>query len=169
MNMSAYDEVVAIVDQNDVVIGSEKRSEMRLRHLIHRATFILVFNSKGQLFVQKRSLSKDLYPGYYDLTTGGVVLADEGYNISAKRELEEELGISGTPLESLFDFYFETADNKVWGRVFKCIFDGAITLQEEEIESGGFYTLEEIEKLIKTEPVAPESLYVFKRYFGIAG
>ncbi|NIR17298.1 MAG: NUDIX domain-containing protein, partial [Desulfobacterales bacterium] len=71
--------------------------------LPHRATYILVFNSGGELYVQKRTQTKDVFPGYYDVAAGGVVLAGESYEEGAVRELLEELGIRGTPLEELFD------------------------------------------------------------------
>lgn len=162
--MTSYDEIVTIVDENNNVVGSEQRSKMRKFRMIHRATFILVFNSDDLIFVQKRSQFKDLYPGYYDLTTGGVVLADEPYNISAEREIEEELGIKDIPLVSLYDFFSSSTENRVWGRVFKCVYNGEIVLQESEIESGGFYHINEVEKLIETKSVTPESKYVFNKW-----
>ena len=162
--MIPHDEIVTIVDIDNNVTGSEYRSKMRISRLIHRATFIFVTNSDNNIFVQKRSKTKDLYPGFYDITTGGVVLADESYEESAKREVYEELGIQNVPMQSLFDFYYSSVMNNVWGRVFECSFDGHIILQKEEIESGQFYHVEEIETLIKKEPVTPESVYVFNRW-----
>ena len=110
-------ESVIIVDDRNRVVGAAPRQEMRRRRLPHRATFILVFDSKGQLLVQKRTLTKDLYPGYFDLAAGGVVVEGESYEDSAEREAEEELGIRGKPIEPQFDFYFEDAGNRCFGRV----------------------------------------------------
>ena len=47
--------------------------------LPHRSTYVLVFNSQGDLYVQKRTLTKDVFPGYFDVAAGGVVLAGETY------------------------------------------------------------------------------------------
>ena len=58
----------------------------------------------GDLYVQKRTLTKDVYPGYYDVATGGVLQAGETYEQSAERELAEELGIRNIPQVPLFDF-----------------------------------------------------------------
>ena len=134
---SPGDEVVTIVDHENRVIGQASRRRMRRENLIHRASYILVFNSRGQLFVQKRTLSKDLYPGYYDIAAGGVVLAGESYEESARRELREELGITAV-LECLGDTFFSDRHNQVWGRVFRCRHDGPFVLQEAEVESGEF-------------------------------
>jgi len=85
------DEIVAIVDEKNNIIDSLPRSVMRSQNLHHKACYILVFNSHNKIFVQKRTQSKDVYPSYYDIATGGVVLAGETYEESAKRELAEEI------------------------------------------------------------------------------
>lgn len=136
-------EEVVIVDAENQVTGQAKRREMRRQNLTHRATYILVFNQQGQLFVQKRTLSKDIYPGYYDIAAGGVVLSSETYEESARRELHEELGITAE-LEFLFERYFADDTNKVWGRVYRCRHEGPFALQESEVESGAFMTPAEI-------------------------
>jgi isopentenyldiphosphate isomerase len=164
IDMNAGDEIITIVDADNTVVGSATRHEMRAKGLPHRATYILVFNSKGEVFVQKRTMTKDIYPGYYDVATGGVVLADESYDLSAERELAEELGAQNTPLIPHFDFKHEDDNNIVWGRLYTCTYDGKITLQEEEVESGEFLTIDEVLKLCKKEPFTPDGLYALKRY-----
>ncbi|MFC1812211.1 NUDIX hydrolase YfcD [Thermodesulfobacteriota bacterium] len=161
--MKPKDEIVSIVDEENNLIGTEFRSVMRLKGLIHRASYILVFNSKEQIFVQKRTLTKDVYPGYYDVAAGGVVLAGETYEESAERELEEELGIRGVSLKRLFDFYYQHKNNRVWGRAFACVYDGRIVLQEEEVESGGFRDVNEVVQAGDHEQSTPDSLYVLRR------
>ena len=118
MPIPIQEEIVTIVDEKNRVVGAAPRSRMRADGLPHRATYILVFNDEGELFVQKRTTGKDIYPGYYDVATGGVVLAGESYEDAAERELVEELGITGVRLRGHFDFFHEDAGNRVWGRVF---------------------------------------------------
>ncbi len=130
-------EIVQIVDEDDNEIGAVARHIMRKQRLIHRASYILVFNTNQELFVQKRTMSKDMYPGYLDVAAGGVVLAGESYEQSADRELEEELGIKAK-IQFLFDHYYEDADNRVWGRIFSCIHEGPFTFQPEEVADGWF-------------------------------
>jgi 8-oxo-dGTP pyrophosphatase MutT (NUDIX family) len=162
--MSPADELVVIVDRENREIGAASRLRMRQQGLIHRSTYILVFNSAGQLFVQKRTRTKDVYPGYYDPAAGGVVLAGETYEQGAERELSEELDVRGTPLRFLFDFYFEEGTARVWGRAFSCIWDGPMVLQAEEIESGAFLSPAEILHRAETEPFTPDGLQVVRRY-----
>jgi 8-oxo-dGTP pyrophosphatase MutT (NUDIX family) len=162
--MGAADEIVAIVDEHNNVVGAVPRREMRARRLPHRSTYILVFNSQRALYVQKRTMTKDVFPGYYDPAAGGVVLAGETYEESAARELEEELGIRNAPLTRLFNFYFEDESTRVWGGAFSCIYDGELVLQEEEVEYVELMTIEDILRRAETEPFTPDGLYVVRRY-----
>ena len=157
-------EEVAIVDADNRVVGSAPRHEMRSRQLIHRATYILVFNGDKAIFVQERTMSKDIYPGYLDVATGGVVLAGESYEESAERELAEELGASNVTLTSHFDFFHRDQGNQVWGRVFSCRYDGPITLQEEEVADGFFMPVAEVLALAESRPFTPDGLLVLRRY-----
>lgn len=136
---------------------------MRAKGLTHRATYILVFNSKGELFIQKRTATKDIYPGYYDIAAGGVVLADESYEDSAQRELFEELGIK-PPLVFHFDNYYADNNNKVWGRIFSCVHDGPMTLQKEEVESGLFLYPDKVLKMSKKEPFCPDGIIILQKF-----
>lgn len=166
--MGPSDEIVAIVDEQNNVVGAAPRREMRANRLPRRSTYILVFNSRGELYVQKRTPTKDVFPGYYDPVAGGVVLAGESYEDGARRELAEELGIRDAPLTRLFDFCFADERARVWGRAFSCVYDGEIVLQEEEIESGTFMGIDDCLRLAETEPVTPDGLYALRRYLGAA-
>lgn len=162
--MGTGEELVIIVDEENNEIGVVRRREMRAGRLRHRATYVLVFNSRGELYVQKRTLSKDVYPGYYDAAAGGVVLGGETYEEGAARELAEELGIKGKDLKPLFVFYYEDEDIRVWGTAFCCIHDGELVLQEEEVESGFFARVDEVMRMAESEPFTPDCLYVLRRY-----
>jgi 8-oxo-dGTP pyrophosphatase MutT (NUDIX family) len=158
------DEIVAIVDEDNRVVGAAPRREMRARGLPHRSTYVLVFNRAGEVFVHRRTRSKDVFPGYWDPAAGGVVLAGESYEAGARRELAEELGIRGAPLTRLFDFRFADEGTRVWGRAFACVHDGPLTLQAEEIEHGAFMAIEAALRLAEREPVTPDGLLVLRRY-----
>jgi 8-oxo-dGTP pyrophosphatase MutT (NUDIX family) len=162
--MGVADEIVVIVDQDNNIVGAVPRREMRAKRLAHRSTYILVFNSRGELYVQKRTLTKDVFPGYYDIAAGGVVLAGETYEQGAARELEEEMGIRDVPLTRLFDFYFENKHTRLWGCAFSCTYDGVVVLQEEEVESGAFVPVDDILRRAETQPFTPDGIYVLQRY-----
>lgn len=159
-------EIVAIVDENNNPIGAVTRREMRAKCLVHRATYVMVFNSRGELYVQKRTMTKDVYPGYYEVVAGGVVLEGETYEQGAARELEEELGIRNEPLERLFDFFYQDGGNRVWGRAFRCMYDGCVVLQEEEVEEGAFQPVAQVLRRAERQPFTPDGLYVLRRYLG---
>ena len=165
--MDPKDEEVAIVDIDNNLVGAVPRHEMRSRGLVHRATYILVFNGRGDIFIQERTKCKDIYPGYLDVATGGVVLAGETYEESAERELAEELGVRGVPLKSHFDFFHRDNLNQVWGRVFSCTYDGLMSLQKEEVADGFFMPVNKALDLAQTRPFTPDGLLVLHRYLDI--
>ncbi len=155
-------EIVQIVDADDNEIAAVARHIMRRQRLIHRASYILVFNKQEEIFIQRRTMNKDMYPGYLDVAAGGVVLAGESYEQSADRELEEELGIRAK-LRFLFDQYYEDENNRVWGRIFSCIHEGPFTFQPEEVADGWFMTIENALALREKEPFTPDGLEILKR------
>ncbi len=157
-------ERVAVVDPSNRFACAAPRWRMRRDNLIHRACYILVFNSRGELFVHQRTDTKDVYPGFFDLAAGGVVLAGESYDAAAQRELAEELGIADQPLTALFDFFWEDAHCRVWGRVYRCVHDGPMRLQPEEIVSGRFMPPEVVEHDLPADRITPDSLEALRRY-----
>lgn len=162
-NQMSSNEIVQIVDRENRETGVTTRAEMRKNNLIHRATYILVFNQRGQLFIQKRTMTKDVFPGLWDIAAGGVVQAGESYDLSAKRELKEELGVEVENLQHRFDYYYDTEKNKVWGRVYTCTNEGPFILQAEEIDEGMFLSVEEIFTLHQTSPATPDGMEILKR------
>jgi len=157
------EEIVSIVDEQNQELGELPRRLMREQRLIHRASYILVFNASGKLFIQKRTTTKDVYPGYWDVAAGGVVQAGETYEESAARELQEELGVGPLPLCALFDQYYEDQENRVWGRIFTCVHEGPFTLQAEEVEKGRFMDPYAALALSKSESFTPDGVLVLKK------
>jgi 8-oxo-dGTP pyrophosphatase MutT (NUDIX family) len=158
----AANELVQIVDSDNRLIGTVPRREMRARGHAYRATYILVFNRRDELFLQQRTESKDMYPGYYDAAAGGVLVVDEDYDRSARRELEEELGITAV-LTPQFDFYFEDQSNRIFGRAYVCRHDGPFRLQAEEVADGFFCDPAEILRGAY-QPLTPDSRLALERY-----
>lgn len=161
------EEIVAIVDRENNVAGSATRRQMREQGLPHRSTYIAVFTSRGEIWVQRRTMTKDVYPGYLDPVAGGVVLASESYEESAVRELAEEMGITGVPLAPQFDFWFEEGNSRVWGRAFRCTWDGAIRPQPEEVAEALLMRPDEI--LASSERFTPDGLLVIRRILDAPG
>jgi isopentenyldiphosphate isomerase len=160
------DEVFDVVNERDEVIGQERRADVHRRGLRHRATHVLVFNSRGQLFLQKRSGFKDRHPGTWDSSASGHVDHGESYDACAVREVGEELGmcLEQTP-ERLFklDAGPDTDQEFVW--VYRCQAEGPFILPPEEIERGEWFEPTAITRWISDRPqdFAPTFPLIWKK------
>lgn len=157
-------ELVAWVDAQDRLLGSLPRAELRERGLLGRATFILLFNSLGHLCVHRRTLSKAVYPGYWDVAAGGMVGAQESYPHSAARELAEELGVQGVELREHGRFLFDQTGNRLWGAVFSAVWDGPLVLQPEEVLEARFIPVEHALAEVTQLPYCPDSITALQLY-----
>jgi predicted protein tyrosine phosphatase/isopentenyldiphosphate isomerase len=160
------EEIFDVVNERDEVIDRQPRSEVHRRGLLHRAVHILVFNSRGQVFLQKRSITKDKSPGLWDSSASGHVDSGEPYDATAVRELREEIGLSiGEPPKRLFKIEVcpETDQEFVW--VYRCEAEGPFELNADEIESGDWFAPEEITRWISERPqeFASAFVYLWKR------
>lgn len=162
-------ELIAWVDRHDQPLGALPRADLRERGLIGRGTYILLFNSAGELCVHRRTLSKAVYPGYWDVAAGGMVQNGESYELSAARELEEELGVSGVALTAHERFFFDQPDNRLWCAVFSAVWDGPLKLQPEEVLEARFISIDQVLHETAEKPYCPDSLAALKRYLeGVA-
>jgi len=87
-------ELFFVVDENDNIL--EYRTRYDCHHdksLIHRLIGVAIFNDRGEILLQKRSIHKDLNPGKYGNAVGGHVTKGQTYEEAARREMKEELGI----------------------------------------------------------------------------
>lgn len=151
------DEWVDIVNEVNEVIAQASRQQMRAQVLRHRASYIVVHDGMGNILIQRRTETKDFYPGWLDATAGGVVQSGENILDSARREAEEELGIAGVPFAEHGQFYFEEENKcRVWGALFSCVSHGPFALQEEEIDAVRWMTPEEI--TARCDEFTPDSL-----------
>jgi isopentenyl-diphosphate delta-isomerase len=144
------DEYFIVVDEDDKVVGKATRTECHSdRRLIHRSICIFVVNNRNEVFLQKRSLSKDLYPGYFTGSATGHVNYGEDYDEAARRELKEELGIE-TPLLQLGKAKNFAKDEREISMLYICRHNGPINFNTKEITEGGFYSIEDIKRSLRT-------------------
>jgi 8-oxo-dGTP pyrophosphatase MutT (NUDIX family) len=145
--MGAVDEIVALYDPavpEGRVVGSAPRSRVRAENLPHAATSVLVRRSDGAVYVHRRTDTKDVFPGLHDCWAGGVVLAGEDPDRAARRELAEELGISGVSPRRLFTFWYADGATTYLAFVYDVVWDGPVVHQPEEVAEGGWMPLEEL-------------------------
>lgn len=145
----ASEEWLDVVDADDRVVGRERRGVIHARGLMHRSAQVLVFNSRGELFLQKRSDLKDEFPGLWDSSAAGHVDPGEGYAACARRELAEELGITDSiELEQVCRLPASESTGFEHCTVFRCRHDGPLTLQPEEVEEGKWISAGEMDHLV---------------------
>ena len=156
------DERVDVVDEDDRVIDTVSRSEIRRRNLLHRCTYVLVRRRDGRIHVHRRTDTKDVDPGAYDMLPGGVVAAGESYDEGAARELAEELGITAVP-ERAFVHRYSGLDGEAWGAVYTVAWDGPIVEQPEEVAGSEWMTPDELERALAEREFCADSREIYAR------
>ncbi len=147
--MDNKDELLAVVNERGEVIKDLPRSEVHGNpSLIHRVVHVLVFNSKGELLLQKRSMNKDVAAGKWDTSVGGHVNAGETLDKAVTREMEEELGISSCTLEFLYTYIHSNEYETELVYTYSCYHDGEINFQKDEIDEVRSWSMEEINRNI---------------------
>jgi isopentenyl-diphosphate Delta-isomerase len=160
------DEIFDIVNERDEVIGRRPRREVHRDGHKHRAIHVLVFDSGGRVFLQKRSMSKDTFPGAWDSSASGHLDTGEDYDACAVRELREEIGLNvSAPPTRLFKIAAcaETGQEFVW--VYRLESNGPFVLHPEEIETGEWLSPREVAERIARRPsdFASAFLFIWKR------
>lgn len=141
-------EAVDLYSPGGQVIGVAPRSEVRRRNLWHGATGVVVRDPAGRIYVHRRSATKDVYPGRFDFTAGGVLQAGEEPTASAVRELAEELGVTGVELVPLGTGTYADDATSYVAFLYQCTYDGPITHADGEVAWGDWLTVEELKTWI---------------------
>ena len=140
-----------VVDENDRPLGDAPRQEVHGNNLRHRAVHLFIFNSKGELFLQKRSRWKDRHPSLWDSSAAGHVEAREDYDQTATRELKEELGVEASLTRVVkLPCSERTGWEFIW--LYRGEHDGPFTLARTEIEHGEFFPVEVVSGWVKARP-----------------
>jgi len=149
-------ELLDILDENGSKIGTESRKIIHSKGHIHPTIHVWIYNSKGELLLQKRSKDKPTFPGLWDLSAGGHVSAGQTYEEAVLREIWEELGlkISLDDLEFFKNKRFEGSipeedwyDNE-FNNIYFLKYDGDIKdlkFIDGEVEDVKFFQLDELE------------------------
>jgi len=160
-------EMLCVVDDNDRIVNTLPRNEIHANGLKHRAVHILVFNQQGELFLQKRSMKKDLNKGLWDTSAAGHVDAGEDYTPSAIRETEEELGIN---IETTLEYLFKLSPTPQLGmefiQVYRCLHSGPFELNSDEIDEGTWNSVDSISKRVNTsDPTLTETFKIIWQHY----
>jgi 8-oxo-dGTP pyrophosphatase MutT (NUDIX family) len=152
------DELVDLVDVDDQVLEVVTRSEMRARGdaARHRACYVAVVTTRGELVVHRRADWKDVYPGWWDLCFGGVLGAGEAWDDAARRELREEAGIDATP--TLVGMArWEQPGVALNARIYTVTHDGPYPCPDGEVVEVATVALDDLDAWLAAHDVCPDS------------
>lgn len=166
MNKDNNLERFPLVDEEGRVIGSATRGECHSgTKLLHPVVHLHVFNSRGELYLQKRPEWKDIQPGKWDTAVGGHIDYGETPEEALVREVREELGITGFTPERIGMYVFESQRERELVYVHRTIYDGQICPSNEELDVGRFWTEEEIRSAIGQGMLTPNFESEYQRFF----
>ena len=155
--MEGSPELIDVVDENDVVVGRVTRGEMRRRVLRHRAVFAAVVSSDGRLLIHRRSETKDIWPGWWDIAIGGVVTAGETYDAAIVRELAEEAGIDDAAPQLLGKGAYDDPEVSLVGQCYLVGYDGAVEARDGEVAEMCWVTLADLRARLERDHFLPDS------------
>ena len=166
MKQDRQDELLPLVDENGNITGAATRGECHNGSMMmHPVVHLHVFNSKGELYLQKRPEWKDIQPGKWDTAVGGHIDLGEHVEQALFREAGEELGIEDFTPEALPQYVFRSERECEMVYPYKTVYDKDIR-PSEETSGGRFWSMDEIRKSIGKGILTPNFEQEFKRLFG---
>lgn len=159
-------EMFPIVDEEGKVIGQATRGECHSgSKLLHPVVHLHVFNSKGEIYLQKRPEWKDIQPGKWDTAVGGHIDCGETPETALQREVREELGIHDFTPVFVDKYVFESQRERELVYLHRTTYDGNIQPSADELEDGRFWTIQEISDAIGKNVLTPNFESEFQRFF----
>ena len=155
-----------VVNEMGETIGKATRKECHSgSKQLHPVIHLHIFNDAGELYLQKRSMTKDIQPGKWDTAVGGHIDYGETVEEALRREVREELGITAFTPQFITRYVFESAIEKELVNTFRTIYNGEIKPDTEELDGGRFWSLEEIKSNLGQNVFTPNFEQEFKRLF----
>ena len=155
-----------IVDEEGRVVGAATRGECHNgSKLLHPVVHLHVFNSRGEVYLQKRPEWKDIQPGKWDTSVGGHIDYGETPEQALNREVGEELGITDFVPERVGKYVFESLRERELVYVNRTVYDGNVRPSAEELDGDRFWTMDEIRAAIGQEILTPNFESEFQKFF----
>jgi isopentenyldiphosphate isomerase len=146
MNYQHPDEIFPVVDEDGNTIGEALRSVCHdgISKLLHPVVHLHLFDKEGRLFLQKRSIKKDVQPGKWDTSVGGHVAPGERVDEALRREAFEELGITIGETVFVARYIWESPVERELVNSFMTVSGILPEINPDEIEEGRYWTADEI-------------------------
>lgn len=155
-----------IVDEEGRVVGAATRGECHNgSKLLHPVVHLHVFNTRGEVYLQKRPEWKDIQPGKWDTSVGGHIDYGETPEQALVREVGEELGITDFVPERIGMYVFESRRERELVYVHRTTYNGPIRPSAEELDGGRFWSMDEIRAAIGQQILTPNFESEFQRFF----
>lgn len=139
-------EIFPIVDSDGNTIGKATRGECHNGSmLLHPVVHLHLFNSRGDLYLQRRPDWKDIQPGKWDTAVGGHIDYGEDTADAIRREIREELGLTGLTLTKITSYIFQSAREREYVNVYTAVSD-VKPVPSDELDGGRFWSRQEIEQ-----------------------
>jgi isopentenyldiphosphate isomerase len=155
-----------VVDEQGCVVGSATRGECHNgSRLLHPVVHLHVFDSKGNVYMQKRPQWKDIQPGKWDTSVGGHMDYGETPEQALIREVREELGMTDFQPQWIGQYVFDSMRERELVYVYSTVYDGPVCPSAEELDGGRFWTMDEIRAAIGQQVLTPNFESEFLRFF----
>ncbi len=160
------EELFPAVDEQGNVIGTVRRSQAHGGSMtLHPVVHLHLFNSKGELFLQKRPQWKDIQPGKWDTSTGGHMDVGETVSQALRREVGEELGVADFTPIPMGHYVFESSRERELVYVHRTVYDDPVCPSTSELDGGRFWTPTEIAENLGQGVFTPNFESEYKRFF----
>lgn len=160
-------EIFPLVDEEGKVTGRATRGECHNGSmLLHPVVHLHVFNSRGEIYLQRRPDWKDIQPGKWDTAVGGHIDYGETPEEALRREVREELGITHFKPVFIGRYVFESPRERELVYVHSTTYDGEIHPSAEELDGGRFWTVQEIADAMGKDTLTPNFESEYMKCFG---
>ncbi len=159
-------EILPLVEPSGVVYGRAGRAwchSPQGSKALHPVVHLHIIDREGRLYLQKRSMTKHLLPGYWDTAVGGHVSYGEEIEEALYRESSEELGFMAFNPIYLGAYPFFTGRDSELVVMFATVGHPVLHPDQAEVSEGKWWTFEELDAVMGKNILTPNFEQEFSR------